>query len=267
MKLYWGAFLSRLSPMSLRLAALARPALVLAFVIATPLAARAQPRLEAAPLVTPFSTGKPPALPAPWTPVPIAANKTPTAYDLVVDQGTVVLHARADAAASGLGHSVAFDLQSAPILEWRWKVGNLVEGADNSDPTKEDSPARIVLQFDGTKSRLSLKDRAYFVLGKQLSGQEPAYATLMYVWSNRAPVGAVIPNPRTGRVQMVVVGSGATGVGTWQTIRRNVIEDFRRAFGEEPGPLTAVGVLTDTDNTGKSVEAWYGDLRFLPEAQ
>jgi hypothetical protein len=66
---------------------------------------------------------------------------------------------------------------------------------------------------------------------------------------------------------MVVVGSGATGVGVWQTIRRNVIEDFRRAFGEEPGPLTAVGVLTDTDNTGKSVEAWYGDIRFLPEAQ
>lgn len=224
----------------------------------------AQPRMEAAPLVTPFSTGKPPAVPASWAPVQISASKTPTAYRLVVDDGEVVLHARANAAASGLGHSVTFDLRSAPVLDWRWKIGSLIEGADNSDPTKEDSPVRIVLQFDGTKSRLPLKDRAYFLLGKQLSGQEPAYATLMYVWANRAPVDAVIPNPRTTRVQMVVVGSGATGVGRWQTVRRNVVEDFRRAFGEEPGPLTAVGVLTDTDNTGGSVEAWYGDLRFLP---
>jgi len=235
-------------------------------VAAAPSPTRAQPAMEAAPLVAPFSAGKPPTLPASWAPVQISASKTPTAYRLVVDQGTAVLHARADAAASGLGHNVAFDLHSAPILEWRWKVSKLIDGADNSDPTKEDSPARIVLQFDGTKSRLSLKDRAYFVLGKQLSGQEPAYATLMYVWANRAPVGAVIPNPRTTRVQMVVIGSGATGVGSWQTIKRNVVEDFRRAFGEEPGPLTAVGVLTDTDNTGGSVEAWYGDLQFLPAA-
>jgi len=236
----------------------------LAFVAAVPSFPGAQTRMEAAPLVTPFSAGKPPALPPSWTPVQISAGKTPTAYELVVDQGTVVLHARAEAAASGLGHDVSFDLHGAPMLEWRWKISHLVEGADNSDPAREDSPARIVLQFDGTKSRLPLKDRAYFVLGKQLSGQEPAYATLMYVWANRAPVGAVIPNPRTSRVQMVVAGSGTTGVGSWQTIRRNVVEDFRRAFGEDPGPLTAVGVLTDTDNTGGSVEAWYGDLKFLP---
>ncbi len=248
-------------------AALAALALALALVTAAPSPGRAQARMEAAPLVTPFSTGKPPGLPAGWAPAQISASKTPTAYGLVVDQGTVVLHARAEAAASGLGHKVAFDLRSAPILEWRWKVSNLVDGADNSDPTKEDSPSRIVLQFDGTKSRLPLKDRAYFVLGKQLSGQEPAYATLMYVWANRAPVGTVIPNPRTTRVQMIVASSGASGVGSWQTIRRNVVEDFRRAFGEDPGTLTAVGVLTDTDNTGGSAEAWYGDLQFLPAAQ
>jgi hypothetical protein len=63
---------------------------------------------------------------------------------------------------------------------------------------------------------------------------------------------------------MVVASSGAAGVGKWQSLSRNVLEDFRRAFGEEPGMLTDVGVLTDTDNTGGSAEAWYGDIRFAP---
>ena len=63
---------------------------------------------------------------------------------------------------------------------------------------------------------------------------------------------------------ILVASSGAGGVGKWQTLSRNVLEDFCRAFGEEPGMLTDVGVLTDTDNTQSSAEAWYGDIRFLP---
>ena len=63
---------------------------------------------------------------------------------------------------------------------------------------------------------------------------------------------------------MIAAASGAAGIGAWQTVKRNVVEDFRRAYGEDPGQLMAVGVLTDTDNTGASVEAWYGDIRFLP---
>ena len=75
----------------------------------------------------------------------------------------------------------------------------------------------------------------------------------MYIWSNKVPVGTVIPNPRTNRVQMVVASSGPGGVGAWQSLSRNVREDYKRAFGEEPGRLQAYGVLTDTDNTGESV--------------
>ncbi len=86
----------------------------------------------------------------------------------------------------------------------------------------------------------------------------------MYIWANHAPVGTVIANPRTRRVQMVVASSGAAGVGEWQALARNARIDFRRAFGEEPGPLIAVGVLTDTDNTDGHAEAWYGDIGFGP---
>ena len=33
-------------------------------------------------------------------------------------------------------------------------------------------------------------------------------------------------------------------------------------FGEEPGRITAIGIMTDTDNTGENVHAYYGDILF-----
>ncbi len=227
--------------------------------------AAAQARIEAAPaLVTPFSSQKAGApLPAAWQPVKIAAGKKPTQYQLVDDSGTVVLNAKADAAASGLGHDTRFDVRAAPFIEWRWKVAKLIDDADNSIAGKEDSPARIVLQFDGDRAKLPLRDRAFFALGDKVAGREVAYATLMYIWSNKAPVGAVIPNPNTSRVRMIVAASGPGGVGAWQNLRRNVLDDFRKAYGEDPGQLIGVGLLTDSDNTGASAEAWYGDINFV----
>ena len=228
--------------------------------LASPLLAQS---MTAAPLVTPFSAAKAgTALPQGWAPIKINDQKKPTTYEFVEDQGAIVLHASADGAASLVGFKTSFDLEAAPTMSWRWKISRLIESANNAVASKEDSPARIVLEFDGDKSKLSLSDRSAIATGKILSGRELPYATLMYIWSNKEPVGKVVPNPRTTRVQMFVASSGANGVGAWQTISRNVVDDFKKAFNEEPGKLTGVAVLTDTDNTGESVEAWYGDIVF-----
>jgi hypothetical protein len=241
-----------------------RAALVVIAASSAP-AAHAQ-SASAAPLVTPFSEAKPgSALPSGWAPVKINDQKKPTIYDFVDEQGVVVLHAMADGAASLVGYKTTFDLNAAPIISWRWKVARLIGSADNSVASKEDSPVRVVLEFDGDKSKLSLADRSTIATGKILSGRELPYATMMYIWSNKEPVGKVVPNPRSGRVQMIVASSGASGVGTWQTLSRNAVDDYRKAFNEEPGRLTGVAVLTDTDNTGEKVEAWYGDIVFRPK--
>ena len=49
-------------------------------------------------------------------------------------------------------------------------------------------------------------------------------------------------------------------LGRWRDYRRDVRADFVKAFGEEPGPLVAVALMTDTDNTGTRLQAWYGPL-------
>lgn len=238
-------------------------ALLASLAVAAALPAAAQ-SMQAGQLVTPFSAARPgTALPRGWEPLSFGSLKTPTKYDFVENDGTVVLRARADGAAGGLNFPVKFDIASAPVVEFRWKVAKLIDDADNRVAAKEDSPVRLVLGFDGDKSKLTFKERTASALARSATGKDLPYAQLIYVWSNAEQVGTVIENTHTRRVRMVVAATGAANAGKWVTISRNVLEDFKRAFGEDPGTMTDVGIMTDTDNTGASAEAWYGDIRFL----
>ena len=199
-----------------------------------------------------------------WQVLRINDKKKPTAYSAVTEGGRAAIHARAEGSASGLYKPAGFTLAERPDAKWSWKVARLVGKADNSKGSREDSPVRIVFAFEGDKAKLPKKDQAVMALAQKLSGQNLPYATLMYIWSNHAPVGTVIANPHSRRIQMVVASSGAAGVGSWQELSRDVAEDYRRAFKEEPGRLLAYGVMSDTDNTGESVDAWYGEITFSP---
>jgi len=85
-----------------------------------------------------------------------------------------------------------------------------------------------------------------------------------YIWANRLPRGAFLPNAYTGNAVMVAVESGDGNAGRWIDEERDLAEDYRRAFGEDPPRIGAVAIMTDTDNTGEEAVAWYGAIRFLP---
>lgn len=201
-------------------------------------------------------------LPRGWRPLLINRIKAETVYDLVRDplNGGVVLHAVSDRSASGLRQLLDVDPAERPFILWRWRIVDLVVSADNQDRYSEDAPARLMLFFDGDRSALPLKEKLLMETARVVTGREPPYATLMYVWENRFPQGTVLASSYTGQVKMVVVGSGPDRVGTWNSFERNYVNDYRRAFGSMPGRLVGVGIMTDTDNTGESVEAYYGDI-------
>jgi hypothetical protein len=215
--------------------------------------------------ISSFSAGDAGALPSKWIPLIIHRNKKQTQYQLVSEQNKTILHARAVGASSGLMQHVSIDPMARPWLSWQWRIGGLIASADNFKRDAEDSPARIILGFDGDKDKLPFADQILFETARLITGHDFPYATLMYVWENKAPVGTVIASTRSGRIQMVVAASGADGIGQWHHFTRNIVEDFEKAFGEKPGRLIGVGVLTDTDNTGETIDAWYGDIQALDQ--
>ena len=216
--------------------------------------------------VTPFSSnGAGARLPLNWQSLVISRAKTATQYVTVVDPVSkrVVLRAQAKRACTGLKQRLSIDPASRPLIAWEWRVMQLIDGADNTNRDAEDSPVRLLLFFDGDRAGLPLRDQMALDLAQMASGIEPPYATLMYIWENRQPVGTIIGSSYTGQVKMVVAGSGTSMLGGWRKFERNYVDDYRLAFGRPPGRLIGVGILTDSDNTGAAVEAFYGDIRLL----
>lgn len=123
-----------------------------------------------------------------------------------------------------------------------------------------DSPARLVFAFDGDRSRLSARDRMLFDVAELLTGEPPPFATLMYVWANQSAPEAIIEHPRSDRIRKVVVEQGPASLRQWRQYRRDLAADFLRAFGEPPGRLVAVALMTDSDNMAASAQTWYGDV-------
>jgi hypothetical protein len=113
---------------------------------------------------------------------------------------------------------------------------------------------------------LGLIERTQFEAAKQMHGRYPPVAMLVYAWMEDGAPSEPIPSPYSDRVRLIAVRRGAAEAGPWLRERRNHREDFRAAFGRDPGPLEGVALMVDTDNTHGAAEAWFAELRFLPEA-
>ena len=55
-------------------------------------------------------------------------------------------------------------------------------------------------------------------------------------------------------------------MAAWFEEERNLYEDYKLAFGSEPPLLVGIGIMTDSDNTGESAVAYYGDITLLRNA-
>lgn len=166
-----------------------------------------------------------------------------TQYALTNVDTHTVLHANSNASASGLFREIKIDLNKTPILHWSWKVDNVLTGVDERTKAGDDYPARVYVVFSGGLA--FWRTRA-----------------INYVWSNNQPIQSNWRNAFTGNAQMIAVQSGQNHTGQWMEQQRDVLADYQKLFGAEPGNVDAVAIMTDTDNSGTSASAWYGDIWF-----
>jgi hypothetical protein len=192
----------------------------------------------------------------------MSSEKNSTQYKLVAESGVTVVRAESSASASGLSRIVKVNPAEYPVLTWRWKISNILKNSDIRSKAGDDYPARVYVMFDYPLEKLPFAERIKLRMARALHDPTLPAATLCYVWDSKAPAGTMVPSSYTDRVRMVVVESGTSRVNQWLAMERNVAADFKAAFGEDAPPITAVAIATDTDNTGESVVAFYGDISF-----
>lgn len=210
-----------------------------------------------------FSTAAPGTeFPENWKPLTFPKIKRHTNYTLIREGDAVVVKAVSEASSSGLTRDITIDPKEYPVVQWRWKVGNLLTTSDVTRKDGDDYPARLYITFAYDSSKVSFFDKTKYEAARLLYGQYPPLGALNYIWDTKAAKGTIVPNPYTSRAMMIVVESGAAYVNRWITEERNVYEDYKAAFGEEPPMISGVAIMTDTDNTGEAATAFYGDIVF-----
>jgi hypothetical protein len=174
----------------------------------------------------------------------------------------VVVKAVAEASASGLTREVKINPKEYPVVQWRWKVSNILKKGDVRKKEGDDYPARIYITFKYDSSKLSFFEKTKYETIKLWYGQYPPLGAINYIWESKVPVGTMVPNPFTDRVMMFVVETGPSKLNQWVNEERNIFEDYKKAFGQEPPMISGIAIMTDTDNTGESATAYYGDILF-----
>lgn len=184
-------------------------------------------------------------LPGDWRLLTFPSISAATRYVVVRDSvhGQVV-EAQSTEGAGGIGRSLSVDPQKYPILNWSWKIADTIDGSSLEYKSGDDFPARVMISFKSDSSRRrGLKDNI-----------------LSYVWATTEPVGSVAINPIHSNIQTFVAASGNERRGDWIAMSRNLVNDYRVAFSEEPGTITGLVLMTDSDNTGSEARAWYGPI-------
>jgi Protein of unknown function (DUF3047) len=190
-------------------------------------------------------------------------GKRPTEYRVEHEDsaGVQVVKAKANGSASMLRKRMLVEPDKLGTISFAWRAERISVHADIGESDVTDAPLRVVLAFDGDRSRWSTKDTLLNELSRVLMGEEMPYATLIYTWCAQSEKDSVVNNPRTQTVRNLILESGQERKGQWLSYRRNVREDFKRVFGEDPGPLTSLALMTDADNTKSLTEGWYREVR------
>ena len=191
-----------------------------------------------------------------WTKQPLGQHGIPAGWQgqnwgspkhdftVVAESPDRVIHLKADNDSSTITKELKVDVKQYPILQWRWKVIVLPKGGDARRKETDDEAAQLYVTFPRFPSAVRSR-----VIG--------------YIWDASAPAGAIFPSQKVSTVTFVVVRSGDADLGKWLTETRNVLADYKRIYGEDPGEsVGAVSLSINSQNTSTRAEALFGEILF-----
>lgn len=167
-------------------------------------------------------------------------------YAVKIEKTNGYLTAHSKNAASGIFYEIGFNPKNQPIVSWKWRVIKFPDKGEGRDAgsgwiEKDDYAARFYVIFP----------RFLFTHTKSLE----------YVWDKSLPEGTIMTSLYFKNIKIIVAESGEKNPGDWVYEKKNIYEDFKKAFGREPGKAGAIAIMTDTDNTASTAEADYDEIK------
>lgn len=182
-----------------------------------------------------------------WKEQTLSLLKPKTTYTLAKDNDKTVLLAHSTKSASGRMYALKLDPKEYSTLKWSWKIDHTLRKGDEKTKDGDDFAVRVYVLFP----------RGFFSETR----------AICYVWANKLPKGEYVKSPFTPNIITVAADSGEELAGRWTFHQRNIYEDYRSFFGEDPPRIGAVAIMTDTDNTGESAVGYYGDISLVRSAK
>lgn len=154
--------------------------------------------------------------------------------------GIPVLAVQAKDAGTIKGGNIKIDVTKYPQVDFLWAAKSTLRNRNEGLKTENDFAARILIMLvdaDGNVGSLS------------------------YAWSSSLPVGTWLTSPFT-QARFLVVRSGPAQSATMEQVTRNLLQDAKDGLGMKAPRVVNIAIMSDTDQTGESTQAWYGRIRF-----
>ena len=165
-------------------------------------------------------------------------------FRIATQGGRKAIHLRSANDSSTVSKEVKVDVKTSPILQWSWQVVTLPKGGDARKSATDDEAAQIYVTFPRFPSAVRSR-------------------IISYIWDTTAPVGSIFKSEKTGLVTYVVVRSGPAELGKWLTESRNVLEDYKKIYGEAPAEdVGAISIAIDSNDTNSTAESYFGEIFF-----
>ena len=157
--------------------------------------------------------------------------------------GQGFVHSKSKGTASAIFYRLKFDVTKYPHLSWKWRVGKF------PDKTK----------VDDSKKRDDFAARVYVVfIGRFFSN----FKCVEYVWDEHLPEETILESPYAKQIKQLVIQSGPRESEEWASESRNVLEDYRKLFGQKPkNKVAAIAIMTDSEGTAGEAEAFFDDIK------
>ena len=165
---------------------------------------------------------------------------------VVKDETGHVLRLRSEKTSTALYKEIEFNIKDYPFLNWRWKTTKIPTGGDVRKKDTDDQAAQIYVVFPKFPSQINSR-----MLG--------------YIWDTSAPVGSSVTSAKLSTTKYIVLKSGKDEIGKWLSEKRNVYEDYKKLFDEEPPKVGSIALMIDSDDTKTSAESFFGDIYFSKE--